>query len=235
MPSILQAFPLIRVVNLPERKDRLREMATQLQALEAPFTPGHVEVFAAIRPTDPAGFPSAGARGCFESHLHLLRDAQARKVESILVLEDDLEVLPADRPLLDRLLDHLPAAWGILYPGHIHPVARREDPHWLPFAGPLGTSHCYAVHQSALPDLIAYLEACLTRPPGDPIGGPMHYDGALTMFRASHPQHQTFIAEPNIGRQRSSRSDISVRRMEQVSGIRQAMSLARTVRRHLRG
>jgi hypothetical protein len=37
-----------------------------------------------------------------------------------------------------------------------------------------------------------------------------------------------------LARQRSSRSDISVRRFELIPGIRQAMSLARRIKRSLR-
>lgn len=234
MPTLADSFSLIRVVNLPDRTDRLREMAAQLQALGSPFQPGRVEAFPAVRPTELAGFPSLGARGCFLSHLDILRDARTRNVESVLILEDDLEVLTPDIPRLAHLLASLPQSWAILYPGHIQPTGPAPEPRWMPFDGPLGTSHCYAVHRTALPDLIAYLEACLSRPAGDPIGGPMHYDGALTMFRAAHPQHRTLIAQPSLGRQRSSRSDVSVRPLEQVPGIRQAMSIARSVRRRMR-
>ena len=234
MSSIAETFPLIRVVNLPERTDRLRDMSAELRALGAPFPPGHVEVFAAVRPTELAGFPSLGAHGCFMSHLSILRDAQARNVSSVLVLEDDLEVLPADIARLNALLGRLPEDWAMLYPGHVEPVPLDGEPHWMPFAGPLGTSHCYAVHRSALPRLIAYLEACLVRPPGDPAGGPMHYDGALTMFRAQNPALKTYIAVPNLGRQRSSRSDITTRRLDQVPLLRDAISFARQVRRSLR-
>ena len=234
MPSLADIFPLIRVVNLPDRKDRLQEISAQLQVLGAPFRPGQVEVYPAVRPTELAGFPSLGARGCFESHLEILRDARERDVESVLILEDDLEVLPADVPRLAALLASIPEPWGILYPGHIQALEPVTHPRWTAFNGPLGTSHCYAVHRSAMEALIGYLEACLSRPSGDPVGGPMHYDGALTMFRSANPQHRTYIAQPSLGRQRSSRSDVSVRRLEQVPGIRQAAALARRVRRSLR-
>ncbi len=235
MSTLSETFPLIRVVNLPDRKDRRREISQQLDALDSPFEPGRVEVYSALRPAELAGFPSLGARGCFMSHLEILRDAHARNVEAVLVLEDDLEVPPAEIPRLAALLSSLSEPWGILYPGHIQTVEPVPVPRWLAFDGPLGTSHCYAVHRTALPELIGYLEACLTRSPGDPVGGPMHYDGALTMFRAAYPHHRTLIAQPSMGRQRSSRSDVSVRPLEQLPGFRQLAALGRTVRRRLRG
>jgi hypothetical protein len=37
----------------------------------------------------------------------------------------------------------------------------------------------------------------------------MHVDGAYTVFRELNPAHATFVAFPALGRQRSSRSDIS--------------------------
>jgi hypothetical protein len=51
------------------------------------------------------------------------------------------------------------------------------------------------------------------------------------MFRAANPNVITLIARPSLGGQRSSRSDISYRSIKQVLGIKQAMRLARTMRR----
>ena len=234
MPSVTQCFPLIRVVNLPERKDRFREMQWQLDALGAPFAPGSVELFAAVRPLELGGFPSLGARGCFVSHLEILHDAHDRGVSSVLILEDDLEILPVNVPVLNTLLGELTEPWQILYPGHIQTLPPVTRPAWLSYTGPVGTSHCYAVHRSAMPALIGYLEACLLRPAGDPVGGPMHYDGALTMFRAAYPEFRTLVAQPSLCGQRSSRSDVTARPLDRIPGVREALGLARAVRSRLR-
>ena len=223
-------FGITRVINLPERRDRYRQIKRQLNFLGMPFTHGKVELFPAIRVADPAGFPSPGVRGCFLSHLAVLKDARARGLTSVLVLEDDLEVFPEDITLLATLLEcSTHVQWDFLYLGHV--LALPPAPAQLvAFTGPIQTCHFYAVHSGIFDRVIGYLESCLTRHPGDPIGGPMNIDGALTMFRAANPDVVTLVAQPSAGSQRSSRSDISVRPLEQVPGLRQAMGFARAVR-----
>lgn len=225
-------FGLTRVINLADRKDRYREIKRQLDQIGTSFEAGKVEVFPAVRVAEAAGFPSPGVRGCFLSHLGVLQDARAHGVESVLVIEDDLEVRARDIPRLESVLKELPAQqWGLLHLGHILELRDAGVAKLERFDGAIQTAHFYAVHRDILDPLIAYLEGCLVRPPGDPIGGPMHFDGALTMFRAANPDVVTLVAQPSLGGQRSSRSDISYRGIEQVPGVKQAMGLARSVRR----
>ena len=117
---------------------------------------------------------------------------------------------------------------------------RPQSPRWRPGRNwYLAKAHCriciFMAFTSPLsPLLVEYLEACLVRPPGDPVGGPMHVDGALSMFRSFHPEFITLIAQPPLASQRSSRSDISARSFESVAGLRQAISLARKAKWLLR-
>jgi hypothetical protein len=232
MAALSDYFGLTRVINLPERTDRLREITKQLQVLGMPFQPGKVERYAATRPTELAGFTSLGAHGCFRSHLEILRDARDRGVESVLVMEDDCEVLPRAVERLTQIAGGLEGrSWGFAYLGHIVPYLVSAAAGLIPYDGPLQTTHLYAVHASVIGAVVDYLEACLSRPPGDPVGGPMPVDGAFTMFRAAHPEVQTLIAQPSLARQRSSRSSITYRPFEVVPGIQQAMSLARLLKR----
>jgi hypothetical protein len=197
-----------------------------------PFAAGEVELFPAIRPAEAAGFPNAAAHGCFLSHLEILRDARARGVANLLVMEDDLQVQDVDT--LFSMAEHLvESPWGIAYFGHSIPAPPAQAPAWVPFHGELRTSHFYAVHSSVFNQLITYLEDCLKRLPGDPVGGPMEYDGALNMFRLWHPDTITLIAQPSLGGQRSSESDIHPDPKQQLSGIHQAISLLRRVRKTL--
>ena len=64
------------------------------------------------------------------------------------------------------------------------------------------------MHADGLDTLITHLQACLTRPPGHPEGGPMHFDGALTLLRQAQPGLVTWRASRSLAGQRSSRSDI---------------------------
>jgi hypothetical protein len=73
--------------------------------------------------------------------------------------------------------------------------------------GVTSCTHFYGVNGPLVPRLIEYLEGVAARPEGHPEGGAMHYDGALSMFR-ERDQVETLFATPNLGWQRSSRSDI---------------------------
>ncbi len=236
MPLLRDSFELIRVINLPDRKDRYGEMTQQLADLGMSFEPGKVELYVATRPTETAGFNSLGERGCFTSHLEILRDARDRGVESVLVLEDDVEVLPRDVEEIGRVAAGVAGRqWGFVYLGHKIVGTGVSDGGLVVCDEPLQTTHCYAVHRDALGQVVDYLESCLKRPPGDPVGGPMPVDGALSMFRAAHPEVVTLIAQPVLAGQRSSRSDITYRSFETIPGIKQAMGFARVVRRKLQG
>jgi len=239
MPVLSDHFGLTRVINLPDRTDRYREVSQQLAELGMGFTPGKVEIYAATRPTELAGFPSLGARGCYLSHLAILRDARDRGVESVLVMEDDCEILPKNLGRVARVAEELRGReWGFVHLGHIESlpegVAPDAEPTLIEFDGPVQTAHLYGVHGRVLGPLVEYLEACLLREPGDPEGGPMHVDGAFAMFRTAHPEVVTLLAQPNMAVQRSSRSDITFRSFEQVPGLKQAMGFARRLRRRLK-
>ena len=235
MPLLSDSFGLIRVINLPDRTDRYREMTQQLADLGMSFEPGKVDLYVATRPTETAGFNSLGERGCYTSHLEILRDARDRGVESVLVLEDDVEVLPKDLQEIGRVAAGLAVrTWGFAYLGHKISGSGAGADGLLACSEPLQTTHCYAVHRDALGAVVDYLESCLTRPPGDPVGGPMPVDGALSMFRAAHPEVVTLIAQPVLAVQRSSRSDITYRSFETIPGIKQAMGFARVLRRKLK-
>jgi hypothetical protein len=233
--TLLDCFSAIYVINLPERKDRRRAIVKELENAGMPLSPGRVEMFPAVKPTEKRGFPNIGARGCFLSHLGILNKALERKLPSVLIVEDDLMISPLVNRNLDvlaRELDTKP--WGIVYLGHIEDVPDSAVPRLVPFTEPVITSHFYAVNGWVVPRLIEYLEQVQRREPGDPLGGPMHYDGALTMFRQANPDILTLIAHPNLGKQRPSRSNINCPWYERLPVIKQASDLARIVRDSLR-
>ncbi len=233
--NLAELFDCTFVINLPDRKDRRAAISRELGRAGVPLKPGKVEIFRAIRPTEAAGFPSPGVRGCFLSHLGILREARKRNLKSVLILEDDLVM----SPLLGKSIDSLKRAleqqpWGLVYFGHVEKVGSPAIPALVPFAGAVMTTHFYGVSGAALERLIDFLQRTEQRQPGDPAGGPMHVDGALTMFRHANPDLLTLIAHPNLGWQRPSRSDIHSTWYQHAPVFRQAYDLARTVRSVLR-
>jgi hypothetical protein len=228
--SLADLFDCTYVVNLPDRHDRRKAITRELQTAGMPLEAGRVELFPAIRCEQADGFPNAGARGCFQSHLQILERSQHRKLESVLVLEDDLAMSPLIRQYQKELAALLKQPWDIVYLGHLVEVAKEPPLRLNRFDGPLMTSHFYGVKGIARDKLIDYLKNAANRPAGHPEGGRMHLDAALTMFRQANPDLITLIASPNLGWQRPSRSDIHSTWMQKTPVFREVYDIARQLR-----
>ncbi len=237
---LFASFDRIYVLNLPERTDRRAEMAGELARIGTGFDDPRITLFPAIRPADKAGFPDIGAHGCFLGHLAILRDARDAGHGRILILEDDCDFPAGIAALLPPALDMLDTlGLDIFYGGYGLPDGPgNADPQASPLllidrSTPVRTTHFVGFGRDAIEALIPYLEAMLVRPAGSPDGGPMHVDGAYNWFRASRPDLATWLARPQLGHQRPSRSDISPPGLlDRLPGP--LRRVARAVRRRLR-
>jgi glycosyl transferase family 25 len=197
------------VINLASRRDRRREMERQLSTVN-----WQADFYDAIYPNDAGGFSSIGARGCFLSHLSVLRQARDDKVDMLMVLEDDLSF---NKDFLDFWKHVEPSLLSqatlpcVIYLGHylnlqgnglvqLPPETAVLCTHFMVFTAPA---------LSLIPD---ELEQILARPPGHADGGPMHVDGAYSTIRVRHPRLKTFAHAPALGFQRPSRTDIGERK-----------------------
>lgn len=205
-------FDRVYVINLVDRTDRRREMTAQLALIGLEDDP-LVAFFPAERPADPGDFGSLGERGCFLSHLGVLKDAVAAGHGSILILEDDVDWTPAAlarNARLDALRD---TEWAFLHGGRGHDQAAADGAILLVRLAPgqeLLLGHFIGLRGGVIGSMVEYLEAMLQRPKGSPEGGPMHVDGAYSWFRRAHPDVAAYVCTPSVAQQRSSRSDISV-------------------------
>lgn len=233
--NLADLFGSTFVINLKERKDRRKEVVHELDQIGMQLAPGQVEFFSATRISEAAGFPSPSVRGCFLSHLGVLMEARKRKLSSVLVLEDDVAFSSLINQHLATLRLALSGKWDLAYLGHVEKVSSEPPLSLIPFPGPLVTAHFYAVNGAILDRLIEYLQQVLNRPPGHPLGGPMHVDGALTMFRQANPDVVTLIAQPNLGWQRSSRSDIHSNWYQSAPILGEVYDAARYIRRIIKG
>lgn len=112
--------------------------------------------------------------------------------------------------------------------------APRPAPGWVEARPevPVLLAHFVGVRREAAAALVPYLEAMAARPFGDPLGGPMHVDGAYGWFRASRPDLRALCAEPPVSRQRSSRSDIHAGHWaDRRRALRPAMAALRGLKR----
>lgn len=207
-----QFFDAIYIINLRSRPDRLREVRAQLETIGVPSDAPNVHWHHPTKPTDAAGFPSAGARGCFMSHLAVLTDARDRGVGSVLILEDDFNAARYFDKRFEAVAQHLNShEWGMFHGVYVTELAQPAPQSVCVPAMPaqaVQTTSMVAVNGSYIAALVEYLQAMLLRPPGDPAGGSMHVDGAYCWFRTSHPEMTTWLASPQLGYQRSSRTDV---------------------------
>ncbi len=231
----MDLFDAIYIINLPSRTDRKAEMLDQLQRADISAWSSQLEFFEAIRPHDKGEFPTIGTRGCFLSHLGVLKSALAAGHATILVLEDDLNFVDGFQ---DAFRAQLPALqrsqWDIAYLGLLKVTPPLEGGSGLvvvPPSSPVLGLHMVGIRSSVIPDLINYLEAILARPAGDPRGGAMHVDGAYGWFRAANPSRTTVACQPSLGYQRSSRTDIhALRWFDKTWGVRSVVAAVRSFR-----
>lgn len=215
-------FDSIRVINLPEREDRREEVRAELKKIGLDEGGGisNFSFHKATRPSSKGKFPSIGARGCFLSHLNLLKQAQIDRVKHLLVLEDDVDFKINANESMTKIIDLLETLdWDILYLGHKLSGFTNKENILEEYHGAIETTHAYAIHQDCIPKLIDFLEQVLSREPGDPLGGPMHIDGAISTFRNQNKGIKTFVLSKPICYQRPSTTDIHDSKFREANGV----------------
>jgi GR25 family glycosyltransferase involved in LPS biosynthesis len=101
-------FTKIFVINLPERTDRLLEVAEELYKWEIPY-----ELVNAIR-------HESGAEGLRMTVEKIFREAIANEWESVLIFEDDAMFVDScgnPNDTMNEVVKQLPLNWDILYLG----------------------------------------------------------------------------------------------------------------------
>lgn len=238
--ALVETFAQIRIINLRSRADRRREMGQELARLGLSLDHPQIALHEASRFDDAGVFPSIGARGCFHSHLAVLEEALASGAPSLLIFEDDLDFARNIETLLPAALDALRGQdWSFFYGGHERVAPGdviRSGPIMRVEAGePIRLAHFLGLRREAIVPLVPYLRAMLDRAPGSPDGGPMHVDGAYSWFRKTHPRFETWLAEPQLGHQRPSRTDIhQLGIADRTPVLRDLLALARRVKRRMR-
>lgn len=234
--KILDFFQKAYVINLPERSDRRKDVETELKKNGMQFAPGKLELFPGVRPTEAAGFPGIGARGCFLSHLQILEQARSEGLSNVLIIEDDLLIGTKFKEHEETLIEQLKhQEWDLAYLGYIthQPIVLPVE--FVSTQDPIRTTHCYAVNAKIFDRLIDFLHALQHRSPGDPNGGPMHLDGAYNFFRQQNPDVLTLRPNCELIAQRSSRSDVAAQAwFDQVPIIRSLVNLLRNGKTFLR-
>ncbi len=205
---LIDFFDRTQIVNLPTRKDRQRETIVEFKKYAFPIQNEKCDFFPAIKPDETKGFPNIGTRGCFLSHLAIIEAAIETKLNSVLIIEDDIYFSRKINDHTQNALEELDKLdWDIAYLGH--PLGDdQNNPSWKRLDQPMMMSHFYALNVKTFKKLANFLKALEGRPLGDPEGGPMHYDGALNFYREKHPEVNAYYFSKNLGWQRPSKTDI---------------------------
>jgi glycosyl transferase family 25 len=222
---LLDQFDLVKVINLAQRADRRREIRQQFENLGVGSD--CYELFEACAPPDAGMFLSRGANGCFQSHFAILQMA-ADAGKSVLIVEDDCDFAPEAQTY------EVPPGTDIFYGGY-----EAMDDGELIESRIIG-SHLMGFSAKGAKVAVAYLTGfgepgfavdpvAAAHPDYNPAIRP-GIDGAYVWLRRAHPELKVHFAQPPIGFQRRSRSDVApLRFYDRLPGLRLAASIARAV------
>jgi glycosyl transferase family 25 len=212
--TVLAGFDRIRIINLPSRPDRRRDMERELGRIGLQDDP-RVQFVDGVIVTDKSPFRAPGEKGVFLAHLKILADAAAAG-ESVLILEDDVDFTSAAETWC------LPAGCDIAYGGY-----EAYEPEKLEESGIIG-AHCMGFSARAAQALAPFLQQLLEHESPPPV------DGAYVWFRRQHEGFRTEFAKPIVAVQRPSRSDIAPpKSFDRVPLLRGAIGRARRIKRKL--
>lgn len=211
---VFDAFDRIRIVSLPERKDRRRDMRRQLATVGLAEDP-RVSFFDAIRMSGAGSFRSSGSHGCYLSHLAVLIDA-ANHRQSVAILQDDCNFLPGIHSC------ELPE-FDVFYGSHAEDSDAMIGAHFMGFSAKAAQLAADYLQRLLDPDFPADSKASGERTFDATVRPPI--DGSLVWFRRAHPQLKTSFAL--LGVQRRSRSDITPGKLDRIPVVREAVEAMR--------
>jgi len=208
-------FDRVRIINLPHRADRRREMTAELERIGLTVDGVRIAFFEACSTQDDGGFYSKGAYGCYLSHLTILEGGG-----SVLILEDDCDFTPTVR-------DYEFGDSDIFYGGY---YAKNPDD--------LQNSDIIGAHMMGYSEKAASIAAVYLRQLLDPefrdFVPPPPIDGALVWLRRKYPDLSTKFAVPPLAFQRPSRTDIGdLKMIDRVPWMQSAVHLARRIKRRI--
>lgn len=205
MRELFERFRKVRVISLPDRKDRRAMFERHVR--QARLDPSVAfRYFNAIRCKDAGPFRKIGSHGAMLSHLAVLREGGP-----VLILQDDCKFMATKLDLIEDDVD-------IFYGSH-----SADAPEII-------GAHCMGFSARAARLAADYLEAMYARAIRSEHPYPFlpPIDGLLVWFRREHPQLRTHFQL--IATQRSSRSDVTPARFDSIKALRGLVNVARCVK-----
>jgi glycosyl transferase family 25 len=187
-------------INLDRRTDRRAEMEAELQKLGLPGTR-----FSAIE-------HRMGALGCSRSHLAILKEARAKSLESVLILEDDFELLVSPSVFWDHMNKFFETilSYDVLMINYNMTLPESNSNSFLWKVQGAQTTSAYLVHCSFYDTLINHWEVAAKRL--EETHGEIRYvcDRSWKVLQAASNEWYAF--KTRMGQQRASYSDIEQKR-----------------------
>lgn len=174
------------VINLKRRDDRLK-------SLNLPF---HYEVFEATDGKEKFSQfgKMQGHIGCLDSHRRLFSFAKENNIDTLMVMEDDIEVDKNFNEKLDNIMSQLPEDWDLLYLGGWNVGEKNSYSVLLDVAEKVYTTHSFIVKNKFFDIIIETLNS---------------RDWKVdVLLSEALPKGKCFISNPTIAWQREGFSDI---------------------------
>jgi glycosyl transferase family 25 len=189
--SINTYFDHIYYINLDKRIDRYESIKQQLKNYKINATR-----IRGIIPTQNNHKISNGQLGCLLSHLSILQDAQDKKYNKILIIEDDTIFKDNFEFLFNRFINHVPNNWDMLYLCGNHYGGTSYINNYVNKSNGTLTTNAYAINGKIIPKLLHILDKKIYDQPVDSI------------YCSNHKLLNVFVSVPNICYQMASFSDI---------------------------
>ena len=230
LKDVLRQFRSIDIISLKNRTDRRNRVSRQFEKLDIDMSDLGIRFFDACQFEEADGFPNKGVRGCFNSHLALLRKC-ARSGDPALMMEDDIFFQPEALMQVEALAAKIKSlAWDIIYFGTTTPSTPTQSG-FAHYRTTIDGSHCRAIKPQIAARLASYMQERLKRPYGDPKGGKGHMDAAINDFRRLNPSVKTFLVNPNIALQFASRTDLGAEKWwDRLAMLRPAVEFGRQLK-----
>lgn len=216
MKTLNDFFDKIYCINLDRRKDRWLEVSklfnkhnlvverfSACDGIPENYThPKEIDEW--NRPKSYSGKLNAGEIGCSLSHKAIMKLISKKKYKSVLILEDDVDFVKNLTSEFNKMIQHLPEDWDMLYIGGNNKIghpAQREleivNKYYARTRLTLTTSS-YAVRQTAVNKIRKFLKE-------EPFK--MAVDTAYTKIQQM-PDIKAYVMRPALSWQGASFSDI---------------------------
>lgn len=155
---ILDHFDHIYIISLPQHKDRLARLRSQLKGLARIGKTTVIEAIHGDSLPAPAWWQQGnGSWGCFKSHVRVLETIWQAGHSNALIIEDDSIIDRRSIADLGRFFEAAPKKWGQMYLGGVHQAEPEfKAGYWI--GKSVNRTHAYAVQRWAVPKILQHIQ-----------------------------------------------------------------------------